>query len=247
MLLTRRSLEAEKSWLRVNLAGKKFGRWTVLEYTGKRGGQSTWRCRCECGTLKEDVNYSGLVTGTSSSCGCLRRELMSKVNTKHGRSRSSLYHVWQQMKDRCYNEGRRAWKRYGGRGIKVCDRWLESFENFAVDIEREIGLKPYKAMLDRKDNDGNYEPGNVRWADHFTSARNTSRNVWFDWKGDIRTLTDIAVMEGVAYCSFRNKVRIMGMTVQEAVNDCRARGLIYKEKARGVRPVLSDSAIPVPA
>jgi hypothetical protein len=236
-------MEAEISWLRKNLTGKIFGRWTVLRYGGKAGLQSVWVCRCECGKVKERVLYGALVNGKSQSCGCLRSEVMSKVNTKHGRSQSTLYHMWQQMKDRCYNVSRKTWKRYGGRGIEVAPRWLESFENFAADILREIGERPYKMVLDRKDNDGNYEPGNVRWADYFLSARNTSRNVWFDWKGERRTLTDIAAMEKVAYCSFRNKVRIMGMTPEDAVADCRARGLVFKEKAKGKRPALAVEQI----
>lgn len=238
-MITNRSVEAEISQLRKNLTGKIFGRWTVLGYAGKSEGltgQSVWVCRCECGTVKEKVLYGALVTGASQSCGCRRAEVMSKVNTKHGRCRSSLYALWQQMRDRCTNRNRKSWKRYGGRGITVDPRWDADFEVFSADILREIGERPYKAMLDRKDNNGNYEPGNVRWADHFLSARNTSRNVWFDWKGERRTLTDIAAMEKVAYCSFRNKVRIMGMTPEDAVTDCRARGLTYKEKAKGKRP-----------
>jgi hypothetical protein len=160
---------------------------------------------------------------------------MSRVNTKHGRSKSYLYVLWQQMKDRCYNEARRAYKHYGGRGIKVADRWLENFENFAADVAM-LGERPYKAKFDRIDNNGHYEPGNVRWADDFLSAKNRRMTLWYEWKGNALTLIEIAVLENVDYNCFRNKIRIIGMTVGEAVRDCQARGLRYKERAKGKRP-----------
>ena len=211
-----------------DLTGDKFGRWTVIGLSGKRGFQTTWRCSCECGTVKEDVIYGALTNGNSNSCGCLRLEQLKVRATSHGKSKGRIYHCWQQIRDRCYNESRKHWPHYGGRGIKVCDRWNNSFEAFAADM----GEPPYGTSIDRIDNNGHYEPGNCRWATVQEQARNRQSNRWFDWKGEKRTLTDIARMEGVAFCSMRNRVIQNGATPEQAVNYCRNRGLTFKERAQ---------------
>ncbi len=215
-----------------DLTGDTFGRWTVLGLFGKRGQQTTWRCQCECGRIKDDVNYGGLTAGVSNSCGCLRSEQLRSMSTVHGRSKGRIYHIWQQMKVRCYDPTRRSWKDYGGRGIKVCQRWLDSFQNFLADM----GEAPYGESIDRINNDGDYEPGNCRWATRQEQQRNRRSNQWFEWKGEKRTVTDIARMENVAFCSFRN--RIFGTSTsrggdspEQAVAYCRARGLTFRERA----------------
>ena len=228
---------------RVDLVGRKFGRWKVLAYSGRRGIMSVWKCRCDCGKVKEDVLYNCLVSGNSNSCGCLRTEQLKAAAT-HGRSKTRIYTAWQQMKDRCLNVSRAAWRHYGGRGIKIHPAWIDSFETFAADIAH-LGEPPYRAKFDRIDNDGNYEPGNVRWADDFISNKNRRGVQWQLWKGQYHSMTDIARMENVAFCSFRNKVYIMGMTLEESVADCRARGLTYKERAKGKRPdVVGVDSVP---
>ena len=215
-----------------NLTDEKFGRWTVQALTGKRGFQTTWRCVCECGTVKEDVLYGSLTNGGSLSCGCIRSEQLSARALKHGMTHTRAHNAWGQMKDRCTNETRRSWAHYGGRGIKVCDRWMNSFDAFLADM----GEPGYGESLDRINNDGNYEPSNCRWATRQEQARNTRQNRWYDWKGESRTLTDIARMEGVSFCSLRN--RILGNqgvkpmdSVEAAVNYCRKRNLKFKERA----------------
>jgi hypothetical protein len=152
-------------------------------------------------------------------------ELLKEAR-KHGRSKTRIYHAWQQMRDRCYNDGRPAWKDYGGRGITVCERWNTSFEAFAEDM----GDPPYGESLDRIDTNGNYEPGNCKWSTRQEQARNTRANRWFEWKGEQRTLTDIARMENVAFCSFRNKVTEQ-VDVAIAIKYCKARGLKFNERA----------------
>ncbi len=221
---------------RFDLTGLRFGRWTVLQCTGRvfvngGSGMTTWRCRCDCGKEKEAVLFAALDTGVSNSCGCIRSEQLQAAAT-HGRSKTRAYTAWIQMKDRCCSVGRRTWKDYGGRGITVCDRWMNSFENFYADM----GDPPWGHSLDRENNNGGYCKENCRWTDTFTQARNRRTNKWFEWKGESRLLTDIACMENVAYCSFRNKIFIMGMSVEEAVRDCQNRGLTYKEKAKGGTP-----------
>lgn len=155
----------------VDISGMTFGRWTVLEYVS--GGK--WLCRCECGTEKE-VSAHTLVKGKSLSCGCTQHSLVIERFTKHGGSKDRLYTVWANMKARCCNPHHPSYDRYGGRGIKVCDEWLNDYVAFlewAMAAGYDKDALKGKCTIDRIDNDGDYCPENCRWTD--VSTQNTNK------------------------------------------------------------------------
>jgi hypothetical protein len=135
----------------------------------RRGKHLYWKCRCDCGVEKV-IRREVLKYGKAVSCGCIKLKLIGNVHRTHGASKHPLYNVWKKISDRCYNENGTSWKNYGGRGISVCDEWrndMWSFMAWAVSNGYRPGLS-----IDRIDNDGNYEPGNCRWATALMQSRN---------------------------------------------------------------------------
>lgn len=155
--------------------GERFGRWTVVSEAQQRGIHRFAICRCECGAERA-VKLVNLRHGGSLSCGCLSRELAGNP-TRHGNSRNghqtAEYRAWQAMIQRCTNPKNDNFEYYGGRGIKVCDRWRNSYADFLGDMGRRPSRRH---SIDRKDNDGNYEKGNCRWATRFLQNTNRRRS-----------------------------------------------------------------------
>lgn len=152
-----------------NLRGKEFGRLTALEAVGRTPWRNIlWRCACTCG--EEVVVAAGSLKGKKTeSCGCLHREVTGNRARTHGGSTTPEYRVWESMKARCYIPSSTSYPWYGARGITVCDRWKNSFENFLADMGRRPSEKH---TIERKDNDGNYTPLNCVWATWSEQRRN---------------------------------------------------------------------------
>ena len=187
----------------IDLTGKIFGRLTVIKRADANTNQNKprWVCRCTCGK-EVVVDGNSLKSGHIKSCGCYQLE----IRTKHGMSNTKIYRTWQAMKDRCYNPKNKKFPRYGGRGIKVCERW-HIFENFYADVSilPHFGEPGY--TLDRIENDKDYEPGNVRWATPAEQNRNYSRNIKIEYNGEEMTLAEAAEKSGIAYPTLQGRYR----------------------------------------
>lgn len=176
-----------------NSIGHKYGRLTITQYVGllhHKEGNKSWatlvECLCDCGTVKQ-VAYGMLRSGQTKSCGCYARETSSdrcKSYRTHQMTGTPTYRTWRSMIGRCTKSNYKKYELYGGRGITVCDKWSASFESFLADM----GERPTGMTLDRYPNqNGNYEPGNCRWATVAEQNRNRRNNVLITYRG--RTMT----------------------------------------------------------
>ncbi len=180
----------KQSYNTIDLTGKRFGRLTVVSFSGSNStGKRTWICMCDCG-VKTIVATGDLRSGNTESCSCLKREKTGNRSYKHGLVKTSEYHTWSGLIQRCTNKKSDSYEYYGGDGVSVCKRWRDSFENFYADM----GPKPTpKHTIDRYPNQkGNYEPGNCRWATKEQQSSNMSSNVLITHEGKTLTISNWA-------------------------------------------------------
>lgn len=173
-----------------DITGQRFGRLLVISKGPNSQGKNRltqWNCVCDCGAARL-VSTMNLVRGRAKSCGCLHKEIVAKSKTKHGMVNSGAYKSWAAMWGRCTIKTNGSYRNYGARGVVICERW-KSFENFYEDM----GDRPEGMTLDRFPNsDGDYEPGNCRWATRQEQDSNKRTNVYVTWNGKTQTYSQWA-------------------------------------------------------
>lgn len=191
-----------------DLTGRVIGSVSVIGFVGSNERrQAKWLCRCKCG--KEIITWQKvLVRGFHAGCGCWR----AGQGTTHGMSRTPTYSSWQRMIDRCTNAKNKHFENYGGRGVVICHRWRISFKNFLDDM----GIRPDGTSLDRVNNDGNYEPGNCRWATRSQQQSNRRVNHLITINGETRTITQWSLVSGISTCTISSRIRL-GWKHEDAV------------------------------
>ena len=198
-----------------DLTNQRFGFLTVLGRAGTQNGHATWMCQCDCGVQKEIVG-SSLLNGSTKSCGCKTSEFVSQSKIQHGMSNSRLYRIWQDMKRRCNNPHRVHYNSYGGRGITVCDEWMNSPQLF-FEWAMQNGYSDH-LTLDRIDVNGNYEPRNCRWISRSQQGRNKRNNHRVSYERQLITMADAADLTAISYSTLRSRLNELHWTEEDAMS-----------------------------
>ncbi len=191
-----------------DISGVRFGRWTAV----RKSARKRWECVCDCGVVR-DVLKTSLTHGRSVSCGCAQLEGFVARNRRHGETsrvhKSPEWVCWCAIRTRCGRPSAVNYHLYGGRGIRVCERWM-SFDNFLADM----GRKPTpRHSIDRINNNGHYEPGNCRWATRSEQGRNRRDNFFITPGGTTRTLSEGAKALGIDRSSLSRRVARFGAAI----------------------------------
>lgn len=198
----------------IDLSGQKFGRLTVLSFSHKiKNKRYYWNCLCNCG-IKKLVCRDHLVGGRTKSCGCLIKEISRKIHTKHGKHGTKVYNTYNSMIRRCTDIKEKSYPRYGGRGITVCKRWLDSFNNFYEDM----GEPPTeKHSIDRINNNGNYEKENCKWSTHIEQCNNRRTNHVIEFNGNKINIKKLSEITKIPYSRLLSRIK-SGLNIELSVN-----------------------------
>ena len=204
-----------------DLTGQRFGRLTVIDRAENKGGRVCWNCHCDCGNTCT-VKSHELTSGDTKSCGCIHKEQLiarNKIGTfsrkkvsfksstcKRKTRKSKIYQVWANIKYRCLNPNCKAFSHYGGRGIKIYSAWIDDFQEFYNYVSKLDHFGENGYSLDRIDNNGNYEPNNLRWTDQKTQLRNTRVNRIVEYQGESMTLAEAAEKFHIGYTTLQNRL-----------------------------------------
>lgn len=196
-----------------DLSGMVFGRLRVVSFAGRVGGRATWACHCDCGNEKT-IRAEHLLSGATTSCGCLRREGSHKT---HGLSQTRLCRIWKNMNSRCCNPNFPSFKAYGGRGITICEEWtgpdgLVNFYEWAINSGYDNTLS-----VDRIDVNAGYSPSNCRWADARLQATNKTNNVRVEVNGRSMTVSEAAETLGISRYTLYSRLSKLGWNAADAV------------------------------
>ncbi len=198
------------------LINKKFNRLTILFFVVKRVNIPYYQCRCDCGKEKCIAIYD-IINGHTKSCGCLAIESKLVAKLIHGEGKrgrfTKEFRAWTNIRQRCYNQNNRAYKNYGGRGIRVCDRWMVSFENFLNDVGR---APSNDHSLDRINNNGDYEDGNCKWSTRKEQNNNTRQNLMIEYKGEIKTCAQWCTVLNLNYNRIRQRIQKFNYSPEKA-------------------------------
>lgn len=187
-----------------DLTGQKFGRLTIIKEVEKdKNNKSQCLCICECGNEKI-IRKSDLRTGKIKSCGCIKKEILSKRQKKHGKTRTRLYRIWCNIKSRCKNKKVPCYKYYGGKGIILYEEWqnFEPFYEWAINNGYQENL-----TIDRIDINNNYEPKNCRWVDRKTQSRNQSTNHLITYNNETHCINEWAEIKCLTKAAIHNRIK----------------------------------------
>lgn len=196
------------------MLGKRYGRWVVRGFQSD-GIRMLADCVCDCGTEKF-TRVSTLDSGESTSCGCYAKEKASERTRLHGLSQTSEYQSYSAMVRRCTKSTDQDWHHYGGRGITVCDRWLEADGKGFLNFLEDMGEKPPKYEIDRIDVNGNYEPSNCRWTTRKEQTRNTRVNRIIEYRGESKCLAEWAEDLNIPYQILQDRLNKLNWSVEKA-------------------------------
>lgn len=198
--------------------GNRYGKLTVLRYVEtNKYRDAIWECICDCGNTKF-VSSKRLNNGGCLSCGCLRLERLREAKSQNKKDDIDLklHSLWRNMISRCYNINSDDYVRYGDRGIKVCDEWLNDFDSFkewALNNGYKIGL-----TIDRENNNGNYEPKNCRFVDRVIQANNTRNSIYYFYNGEKHTLAEWSRIYKIPKATVWNRIKNLGWNIEKALN-----------------------------
>lgn len=186
-----------------DLTGMRFGRLLVIKRAeNDKQGRCRWYCLCSCGT-EVVVASTNLIENRTRSCGCLKNE---GNHITHGMRHSEIYDTWRHIKSRCFNPNCKDYKNYGDRGITMHEPWIRDFQLFYDYVSQLEHFGEQGTTLDRIDNDGNYEPGNLRWSDRKTQRRNQRDTIIFvEYNGERMILKDAAEKSGINYGALKSR------------------------------------------
>lgn len=208
---------------KVNLTNRRSGKLLVLSFVGHKKGRRMWACLCDCGNIIEHNTYY-LNIGLALHCGCDYIKNLAASKTKHGEGNSTKeYWAWISIKQRCYNPNHISYRNYGARGIKVCQRWIDSYQVFLGDMGR---APTPKHSIDRHpDKNGNYEPGNCRWTTQLEQMNNIRKNVHIEYKGETLTQAQWARRLNISDQALRQYYFKKGYSIPEIIKIRDEKGL----------------------